>query len=85
MDITHIMQKIEEFEKLKIVIFNSEQLALFNFISKEFISLNNENLKSHTLTRMKTFVNNKQDLANLIINFITFNNNYCLKLISIKS
>jgi hypothetical protein len=69
MDITYIMKKIEEFEKLKIVIFNSEQLALFNFISKEFISLNDENLKSHTLTRMKNFVNNKEDLANLIINF----------------
>jgi hypothetical protein len=69
MDITYIIKKIEEFEKLKIVIFNSEQLALFNFISKEFISLNNEYLKSHKLTRMKTFVNNKEDLANTIINF----------------
>ena len=68
MDITYIIRKLEELEKLKIVIFNSEQIALFNFISKEYISLNDESLKSHTLTKMKNFLNSQEDLANLIIN-----------------
>ena len=69
MDITYIIAKLEEFEKLKIVVFNSQQLALFNFISKEFISLNDEKIKNNNLTRMKSFIKNKEDLANLIINF----------------
>ena len=69
MDITYIIRKLEELEKLKIVIFNSEQIALFNFISKEFISLNDENVKSHTLTKMMNFLNSQEELANLIINF----------------
>jgi hypothetical protein len=69
LDITFIIQKLEELEKLKIVMFNSEQLALFNFISKEVISLDDEKLKHHNLTQMKNLGKNKEDLANLIIAF----------------
>ena len=67
MDITFIIQKIEELEKLKIVLFNPQQLALFNFISKEFISLNEDKIKNHKLSNIKSLLNSKEDLIHQII------------------
>jgi hypothetical protein len=69
MDITHIIQKLEEFEKFKIVMFNSEQLALFNFISKELMSLDELKLNNHDMTIFKNFGKDKENLAQIIMNF----------------
>ena len=69
MDITCIINKLEEVEKLKIVILNPEQLALFNFLSKELISQDENKVKNHDITIYKKFCSNKENLANVIVRF----------------
>jgi hypothetical protein len=69
LDITYIIQKLEEFEKFKIVLFKSEQLALFNFISKELISLDGEKTKNHSMTKLKALNKDKEHLADIILKY----------------
>lgn len=38
-NILQMVQMLQDFEKLKLIIFNKEQLALFNYLSKPLISL----------------------------------------------
>ena len=66
LDITQIIHKVSEIEKLKIVLFNHQQLALFDFISKELISLE----KSKDLIGEYRQLNaDKENLAKLILDF----------------
>jgi hypothetical protein len=69
LDITFIIQKLEEFEKFKLTAFSREQLALFNFISKELISLDTEKILSHRMTTMKNFNKDKENMVNIILKF----------------
>lgn len=69
LDVSYIIQKLEEFEKFKLVMLDSQQIALFDFISKELISLDDERLKNHDLTRIKNLNKNKQELAKVIIKY----------------
>ncbi len=69
MDITYIINKLEELEKIKIVLLNPEQLALFNFLSKELISLDETKIRNHDITIFKQFCSSKENLANDIVRF----------------
>jgi hypothetical protein len=69
MDISFIIQKLEEFEKMKLITFNSEQLALFNFLTKELISLNQEKSDRHIMNQLINFNKNKENLAYIIMKF----------------
>jgi hypothetical protein len=69
LDITFIIHKLEEFEKFKLTAFSKEQLALFNFISKELISLDTEKILSHRMTTMKNFNKDKENMVNIILQF----------------
>ena len=44
-DIIEILKKIQEIEKLKIILFNSQQLTLFNHLEKPMIYLENDQNK----------------------------------------
>lgn len=41
LDISYILNKLEEIEKLKLVLLNSEQIMLFDLIAKPIIRVNN--------------------------------------------
>ena len=41
-DICYILEKIQEFEKFKIIMLNPEQLKLFNLLAKPLIYLENQ-------------------------------------------
>jgi hypothetical protein len=69
MDITFIIQKLEEIEKLKIVLFNDEQMALFSFITNELKSSNQDKIINHKMTNYKKLNKNKGELAKLIFSF----------------
>lgn len=69
LDITFIVHKLEEFEKFKMTAFSREQLALFNFISKELISLDDIKTQAHGMTSMKTFNKHKENMVNVILKF----------------
>lgn len=69
MDISFIIQKLEEFEKMKLVSFNPEQLALFNFLTKELISLNKEKADGHIINKLKSINKNKENSVDIILKF----------------
>ena len=66
-DISFIISKLDEFDKLKMVILNDQQLTLFNFISKETICQNNNKLNA--FTKYKSSLNNKIVNIENILNF----------------
>lgn len=69
LDISFIIQKLEEFNKLKIVLLDPQQIALFDFISKEIISLDDERIENHDMTRIKKFNRDKEKLAQMILKY----------------
>jgi hypothetical protein len=75
LDITHIIGKLEELEKLKIVILSKHQLALFNFISKYLVSQNKNKEVSSNITKLYALNNDKEALIKLLLDFKINNNN----------
>ena len=47
----------------------SEQLALFNFISKELISLDEDKLNNREINKLLSMNKNKENLARTILEF----------------
>jgi hypothetical protein len=70
-DLVNIIKKIEEIDKLKFVLFNKEQLALFNFISKEKIVLDKKKQLSSTfpINSLYEYINDKDKLASVVVNY----------------
>jgi hypothetical protein len=60
LDLPKIIEKIEEHEKLKLVLLNKDQLTLFNFIDKYTISLNNKKEQSR-ITQLKIYEENNEE------------------------
>jgi hypothetical protein len=69
LDISNIVHKFEEFEKLKLILFNEEQLAMFQFIAKDFCSLNELIEQKSEITRLKNLTKDKENLVKLILGY----------------
>jgi hypothetical protein len=69
LDISYIIQKLEEFEKLKLVVLTNEQLALFNFSAKDFCSLSDNKEQEKIFNRFKEFNKNSEKLSETICKF----------------
>lgn len=50
LEIAYLISKLEEFERLKIVLFSKEQLAIFNLKTIELISVSYEISRFHYFT-----------------------------------
>jgi hypothetical protein len=66
LDFTYLIKKIDEFEKLKLILLEKHQIALFNFITKELISLDEEKMKNHEITKLRSFYKNQDNLSRII-------------------
>jgi hypothetical protein len=69
LDISYIIQKLEEFEKLKLICLTDEQLALFNLTAKDFCSLNNDKQRQKIFNRFKEYNKDIARLVNTLFNF----------------
>ena len=69
LDITFLIQKLEEAEKLKFVILSTNQLALFKFISKDFCSLNKEKIESNYIHKYKNLFNSEKQMLQVAIQY----------------
>jgi hypothetical protein len=69
LDISNIVFKLEEFEKLKMILLNKEQLAMFQFISKDICTVNERDSLYSDISKMKQFVNNKEEMFKLIASY----------------
>ena len=68
LDISFLIGKIEELEKLKLVVLSTDQLALFNFISKEIVSVSDRKIKNELLHSLKELTRSPEELAKIIMN-----------------
>jgi hypothetical protein len=69
LDMSYIVQKLDEFDKLKSLILTNEQVALFNFISKDVVSLDSDR-QQRRLSSVKEFTKDQENLAITIIKFM---------------
>ena len=65
-----LINKIEENDKLKYILFNKKQLSLFKFISNDIIYSDNFTLKKHKLSQKKIFYNNDREIASRLLLFL---------------
>lgn len=74
-NIIELVQKLQQLEKLKMILFNKNQLLLFNYISKPLVSSKKEVLEEMTskkkITDMMRFLesDNRTEQLNDIINY----------------
>jgi hypothetical protein len=69
LDISFIIQKLEEFEKLKLLCLNYEQLAVFNFTAKDYCSMNDIKQGESTISKYKEFNKDNEKLVAIVANF----------------
>ena len=65
-----LINKIEENDKLKYILFNKKQLSLFKFISNDIVYSDNFTLKKHKLSQKKIFYNNDREIASHLLLFL---------------
>ena len=69
-DLTFIIKKLEEFDKLKYILLTNEQLAMFNFIGKDICSINKNYQNTSAIHIMKSLTRDKYNLlSNIIIKY----------------
>ena len=61
LEISYLIGKLDELEKLKFVVMNNKQLSLFKFISSDICSMDEKKMKSNPIRRNKlTFADEKK-------------------------
>ena len=73
LDVPFYINKLEEYDKFKYILFNEKQLSLFKFIPNNFIYSENFELKKKILTSKKLFYNNDKEIALTLIKFLKEN------------
>jgi hypothetical protein len=69
MDITSIVKQLEEFQKLKVILFNSEQLAMFQFVAKDECSLEDKVELRSEMAKLKAFVSDYEKMVQIILDY----------------
>ena len=70
LEVPFIINKIEENDKIKYILFNKKQLSLFKFISNDIVYSDNFTLKKHKLSQKKIFYNNDREIASHLLLFL---------------
>ena len=69
-DLTFIIKKLEEFDKLKFILLTNEELAMFNFIGKDVCSINKNYQNNSAIHMMKSLSRDKYNLlSNIIVKY----------------
>jgi hypothetical protein len=69
LDISNIVFKLEEFDKFKLIMLNQEQLAMFQFISKEVCTLQEKLDHDSELRKLKALAKDKNELLKLLLEY----------------
>ena len=73
LDIPFFINKFEEYDKLKYILFNEKQLSLYKFISNDFIYSDDFEMKKKMLTNKKLFYNNDKRIVSTLLQLIKEN------------
>jgi hypothetical protein len=69
LDISNIVNRFEEYEKLKLVLLSDEQFSMFQFIKKDFCSLK-EKVDQCEMAKMKNLAKSKEHMVKLIMSYV---------------
>ena len=69
MEIFSFLKKLDELEKIKNILFDKQQLALFNLSSLDFITTIKEDTKKNQLSKLKEFQKDPEKLNKEINKF----------------
>ncbi len=70
LEIPFYINKLEENDKLKYILFNNEQLSLFKFISNDYIYYDDFVPHKNSLIKKKIFYNNDGEICSNSIKFL---------------
>jgi hypothetical protein len=81
LDLRRVISKMEEIDKLKMILLNKEQYAMFNFISKytcyavsveeEGYNKDRGNKSFSKINDMRNFLNDEDNLINILISYLS--------------
>lgn len=69
LDISEIIHKLEEVDKLKLILLNHEQVAMFQFLSKNLCTLHSVEAMKSELNEYKELIKDKEKLLSLILDY----------------
>jgi hypothetical protein len=69
LDFSNILHKLDELDKLKFIIFNNRQLAMFQFIAKEVCTLQEEQQKRSEINNYKQLAKDNEKLLDILIEY----------------
>jgi len=69
MELGYVMSKIEEIEKLKTILLSTQQLSVFNILSKDVCSFHSDSVNSYEFSILKEFQKDKQKMNEAISDF----------------
>ena len=75
LEVPFLINKFEENDKLKYILFSKKELSLFKFISNDIVYSDNFTMKKNKLTLKKLFYNNDREIASKLLLFLKENNN----------
>ena len=70
LEVPFLINKFEENDKLKYILFNKKELSLFKFISNDIVYSDNFTMKKNKLTLKKLFYNNDREIASKLLLFL---------------
>ncbi len=69
LEITYMLKKFEEVEKLKGILLNKPQLSVFHMLSKELCCISSEGIKNSEYTKIKNLQKHRSGLNEEIEKF----------------
>jgi hypothetical protein len=69
LDISYIVHKLEEFDKFKLIMLNNEQLAMFQFISRDICTLEEKVKTQSEISKLKQLSHDKEKLVKLLMSY----------------
>ena len=68
-EISYIITKLDELDKLQYVLLTNEQMAMFKFISKDICSLNEYKMKNNPVHRSRSLFNDEFAMAKMYLDY----------------
>jgi hypothetical protein len=69
MDITSMVKQLEEFQRLKVILLNCEQLAMFQFVAKDECTLEDKVELRSEIAKLKAFVSDFEKMVQIILDY----------------
>lgn len=69
LEISYIINKLDDLSKIQYAIFSKEQTALFRFISKNLCSIDENKMKNNPINKYRDRFNNDKEMASIYLSY----------------